>query len=66
MDLASHDPPNSRGEESEKWGNEGKTDEDAQSVVLGRVAEEAHEYRHFRMSCRQRRVRGAKFVVVVS
>ena len=32
---------------------EKNTDEDAQSVLLGGVAEEAHEHRHFRMSCRR-------------
>ena len=38
--MASHGPPNGRGEESEKRGNEGDTDEDAQSVLLDRVAGE--------------------------
>ena len=42
------------GDEGEKWENGGNTDEDAQSVLLGHVAEEAHEHRHFRMSCRRR------------
>ena len=64
LDLASHDPPNGGGEEGEKWKNEGNTYEDAQSVLLGRIAEEAHEHHQFRMS--RRRGGGATFVVFVS
>ena len=35
-------------------GNEGHIDKNAQSMLLGHVAEEAHAHRHFCMSCRRR------------